>query len=60
MVSNILSSMEPTQLLRITIDNNVLETATIDAFVGRAAHISFLDNPIVATQLVFTLYQYLR
>jgi hypothetical protein len=60
MVSNILDSMEPSRLLRITLDNNVLESMTVDALVGRAAHISFLDSPVIAAQLVYSLYQYLK
>ena len=43
---------------QVTLDNNEGSATSLDKFVGRAAHISFLDSPIVAAQLLYSLYQY--
>jgi hypothetical protein len=60
MVANILSQIEPDRLVRVTIDNNVTDSLTVDAFIGRSAHIAYLDSQIVAMQVVQTLHAYLR
>ena len=60
MVHNLLSSIHPSQLIRVTLDNNVTSALSVDNFVGRAAHISFLDNPIIAAQIIYSLYQYFQ
>jgi hypothetical protein len=60
MVANLLSQFEPERLIRVTIDNNVTDSMTVDAFIGRSAHIAYLDSPIVAGQVIQTLYSYLK
>ncbi len=59
MTHNLLSQLRDDQLVRVTLDNNIGEdTATVDALIGRTAHICYLENQAVATQLVATLLPY--
>lgn len=59
MTGNLLSKMNPESLVRVTLLNNVPDTASaVDSFIGRAAHICYLDNAIVVQQLVYSLYPY--
>eukprot|EP01034_Spumella_vulgaris_P016508 gene16508-21087_t len=59
MTHNILSQLRDDQLVRVTLDNNIGEdTATVDALIGRTAHICYLENQAVATQLIATLLPY--
>ena len=59
MAANILSQVEPERLLRITLDNNTDAAKSVDKAIGRAAHICYLDDAVVAQQLVYTLYPFL-
>jgi phosphoribosylformylglycinamidine (FGAM) synthase PurS component len=58
MADNILSKIDPDRLIRLTIDNNEGMKENLNKMIGRTAHICYLDNPVVATQLVFTLMPY--
>lgn len=60
MAANLLSQIEPEKLLRITLDNNVFDAGNVDKVIGRAGHICYLDNMIIAEGLVFTLYSIFR
>ena len=59
MGENILRGVDCKQLVRVIVDNNVGEGINVNTVIGRAAHISYLENPIVATQIVLSLYPYL-
>jgi hypothetical protein len=59
MAASLLESIKPENLLRLTLINNVHDNASnLDSFIGRAAHICYLDNPVVVQQLVYTLSSY--
>lgn len=60
MSRNILSDLRPDQLVRFIIDNNIGDVVNVNTVIGRAAHISYLECPVVATQLVLSLYPYLN
>jgi hypothetical protein len=60
MAANLLSQIEPEKLLRITLDNNVFDAGNVDKAIGRAGHICYLDNMIIAEGLVYTLYSIFR
>lgn len=55
MADNILAQIDPDRLIRLTIINNEGDTKNIDTAIGRTAHICYLNNPVVVTQLVFTI-----
>lgn len=55
MSENILNQIDPDRLLRVTIENNEGGDKSINTTIGRTAHICYLDNPIVATQIIITL-----
>jgi hypothetical protein len=59
MSQNVLRNVKANQLIRVIIDNNVGDAVTMNTVIGRAAHISYLENPVVATQLFLSLYPYL-
>lgn len=58
MTANILSQIDHTRFYRIIVENNTTEGANVDNIIGRTAHISYLDNPIVTSQLVYTLFPF--
>jgi hypothetical protein len=60
MAANLISQIEPERLFRVTIDNNVGDSVNVDTVIGRTAHICFLDNPIIANQLVYSLYPFFK
>ena len=60
MTANILTQIDPEKLLRITLDNNIKNNMSIDSMIGRAAHISFLDDIDVVSLLFYNLFQYLK
>ena len=55
MADNVLNQIDPDKLVRITIDNNEADASTVDISIGRAAHICYLDNPVISLQLFHTL-----
>lgn len=55
MCDNVLNQVNPDRLVRVTIENNEGDDKSLNTTIGRTAHICYLDNPIVATQLIFTL-----
>lgn len=75
MSANMLSQVEPERLVRISVENNThgndhsADTAQtthsttasqkVDLFIGRTAHICYLDNPVVVDALMLSLYSYL-
>lgn len=59
MSANLLSQVEPERLLRVSIEDPAGEQSiNIDNIIGRTAHISYLDNIVVAEQLLLVLYPY--
>lgn len=56
MAANVLSQIESDKLYRITLDNNILEAGNVDKAIGRAGHICYLDNMMIAEGLIYTLY----
>jgi len=59
MSANLLSQIEPEKLMRISIEDHVGEKSiNLDNIIGRTAHISYLDNKVVAEQLMLVLYPY--
>jgi len=54
MVDNILSKISPERLHRINVFSN-FEEKNIDTFIGRAAHISYLDSPRILNMLLFAI-----
>ena len=59
MVHSLLADVKPENLVRVTLMNCVNSAAgEIDKFIGRTAHISYLDNPIVAQEVVYNLTPY--
>ena len=59
MSENILRGVDAAQLVRLIVDNNVGEVVNVNTVIGRAAHISYLENPVAATQLVLCLNPFL-
>ena len=59
MIANLITQIDPERLTRITIDNNVADSVSVDSLIGRTAHICYLDNQVVAEQIVYSLYSYL-
>mmetsp|Transcript_10980 Transcript_10980/g.13784 ORF Transcript_10980/g.13784 Transcript_10980/m.13784 type:complete len:1061 (+) Transcript_10980:149-3331(+) len=59
MIENILSDINPEKLLRINVFTNFSEK-NVDTFIGRAAHISYLDSPRILSLLFCTLYEKLK
>jgi hypothetical protein len=60
MVHNILQPLRADQLVRISLDNNVGESVDVNSLIGRTAHICYLDNPIAAKLLVYSIAAYLE
>lgn len=59
MAASLLSSVKPENLIRLTLLNNVHEASSaVDNFIGRAAHICYLDNPVVVEQLAYSLFSF--
>jgi hypothetical protein len=59
MAASLLSSIKPENLIRLTLLNNVHEASSaVDNFIGRAAHICYLDNPVVVEQLAYSLFSF--
>jgi hypothetical protein len=59
MSANLLSQVEPERLIRISLEDPVGEQSiNLDNMIGRTAHISYLDNKVVAEQLMMVLYPY--
>ena len=59
MSANLLSQIEPERLVRVSIEDNIGELdMNIDSIIGRTAHICYLDNPIIAEQLLLVLYPF--
>jgi hypothetical protein len=56
MAANLIGQVDPTRMFRVSIDNNVGDAVNINNVIGRTAHICYLDNPIVAEQLIHSLY----
>eukprot|EP00603_Paraphysomonas_imperforata_P000427 CAMPEP_0114414520 /NCGR_PEP_ID=MMETSP0103-20121206/1431_1 /TAXON_ID=37642 ORGANISM="Paraphysomonas imperforata, Strain PA2" /NCGR_SAMPLE_ID=MMETSP0103 /ASSEMBLY_ACC=CAM_ASM_000201 /LENGTH=938 /DNA_ID=CAMNT_0001582665 /DNA_START=205 /DNA_END=3021 /DNA_ORIENTATION=+ len=62
MAANLMTQIEPDRLFRVTLDNQVdqlkaLDTMkNVDKVIGRAAHICYLEDKVVAMQLVKTLF----
>jgi hypothetical protein len=62
MAANLMTQIEPDRLFRVTLDNQVeamkvLDTMkNVDKAIGRSAHICYLEDKVVAIQLVKTLY----
>jgi hypothetical protein len=59
MVANMLTPVHPTSLVRLDVDN-IFGRTNVDTLIGRAAHIWYLENPIVSFQILFSMYHYLR
>jgi len=55
MSDNVLGQIDPDRLVRVTIDNNEGDDKSLNTTIGRTAHICYLDNQVVATQLILTL-----
>ena len=60
MVKNILTPLEPSRLVRITIANNTGENIDVNSIIGRTAHLCYLENPVAVQQLICTLSPYLH
>jgi len=59
MAASIMSTICPENLVRLTLLNNVHDSAsTVDSLIGRSAHICYLDNPVVVEQLAYTLFPF--
>ena len=62
MAANLMSQVEPERLFRVTLDHQVerlkgFDTRrNVDKVIGRAAHICYLEDRVVALQLVKTLF----
>lgn len=71
MTRNILDQLGHDQLVRISFENitsatgldagssNGSSLVNVNELIGRMAHICYLENQLVATQLVLSLYDYL-
>ena len=65
MAANLMTQIEPDRLFRVTLDNQVermkvLDTKrNVDKAIGRSAHICYLEDKVVAMQLVKTLFSLL-
>jgi hypothetical protein len=60
MVQNILQPLRADQLVRITMDNNSGDGVDVNSLIGRTAHICYLENPVAAKALVYTIAAYLQ
>lgn len=60
MVHNILHPLRAEQVVRITMDNNVGEGVGVNSLIGRTAHICYLENPVAAKALVYSIAAYLQ
>lgn len=60
MAERLLESLSANQLIRMTMVNDVEETSLLDmnAVIGRTAHIGYLDNPVLAYQVIQSTIQY--
>ena len=61
MTANILSQLRADQLIRITLDNNcgdATSTNSVNAMIGRTAHICYLENQHIAVQVIASLRPY--
>ena len=59
MSANLLSQVEPERLIRVSIEDNIGEmNMNIDSLIGRTAHICYLDNVVIAEQLLLILYPF--
>lgn len=60
MVQNLLQPLRAEQVVRITMDNNVGEGVDVNSLIGRTAHICYLENPVAAKALVYSIAPYLQ
>jgi hypothetical protein len=62
MAANLMSQIESDRLFRVTLDHQVDSLSlfdtmkNVDKVIGRSAHICYLEDKVVAMQLVKTLY----
>ena len=62
MAANLMTQIESERLFRVTLDNQVdgvslsASMKNVDKVIGRSAHICYLEDRVVAMQLVKTLY----
>jgi hypothetical protein len=62
MAANLMTQIESDRLYRVTLDNQIdspkmFDTMkNVDKVIGRSAHICYLEDKVVAMQLVKTLY----
>ena len=59
MAANLVGSMDPPRIIRVNLEH-VFARTTMDTIIGRAAHVTTLDNPGVIQLLMFSLYDYLK